>query len=111
MKNLLIVAISLIGWTAQAELLVVTMPLTGTSRHLSKFDPAVTLTAGGLLVRTTDGANQCLLSSSVLKANNSSGIEFSKYLSTLSSSADQYLLSCYTESGAVTQAVITKSTK
>ncbi|MEQ1877884.1 MAG: hypothetical protein ABL958_14675 [Bdellovibrionia bacterium] len=109
MKAFVLLALGLMCVSAQAELLVVTMPLTGNNGHLSKFNPAETFESGGLLVRTDDGQNECLITSKVLRANNSSAVDFMKHLKELSASKDQYLLSCYTESSIVTQVVITKS--
>ena len=109
MKILLVLTTLIVGMSAHAELLVVTMPLTETNVQFSKFAPAETINADGLLVRTSDGLNDCLIGKGLLKAINSSAIEFYQRLEYLNSSPDQYLLSCYTESGKVIQAVITKS--
>lgn len=110
MKNLIVtVILALTAASAQAELSVVTMPLTGTNSHISKFEPADTFEADGLLVRTTDGKNECLITSRVLKSNNVSAVEFNNYLKKLNVSKEQFLLSCYTERGEVIQAVVTQS--
>src|ERR1017187_891029 len=109
MKKLILAAILSTSISAHAELSVVTMSLTETNPHVSKFDPAETFELGGLLIRTTDGANECMITSKILKASNTTGIEFGKHLADLNSSKNQFLLSCYTQEGAVTQTVVTKN--
>jgi len=103
MKKVIFLAVLIFGAIqAQADLSVVTMPLTGTNPHLSKFADAK-IVKDGVLVNSDDGRNECLVGTQLVPR------QFIEHLRELNSSSRQYLLSCYSQGGSIIQIQITEA--
>jgi hypothetical protein len=108
MKALLVAAIlSSLPLAAQARLNVVTMPLVGTTNVISTFSSA-TVVGDSIVVKTVEGTNECEVPADVIAKTHWSTAQIIQTLESYAASTTEgHLMSCYTESGVVTQIVIT----